>query len=89
MSSEDVVRAGLVSRTTRIEERQGGSGVVLRPERPGERRERRVKFSEKELDSQEYRKRIIARDQAERRKVKEDIQRAPDQQEQSKRNGRR
>lgn len=80
MSAEDMVRHGIVTRSTRAEDRQGSSGMVLRPERTGERRERKIKFSEVELASQESRKQVIDRDKAERRKVKEDIERALDEQ---------
>jgi len=89
MSADEMVRCGIVNRPLRIDQRQGSSGVVLRPERAGERRERKIKFSSEELESQEYRKRVIANDQAERRKMNEDRRRALEAQEEKKWNERK
>jgi len=74
MSSEDYRR--LVLRDIRVGDRQGTDGQVFRPERTGERRERKIKFSPEELAAQECRKQEIAKDVAERRKVKQDLEQA-------------
>jgi len=86
MSSDDMRRLGIVACPLRVEERQGNSGTVLRPERTGERRDRKIKFSQEELAAQEYRKRVIAQDQSERRKVKQDLEQAQ-REKQEKRTG--
>jgi hypothetical protein len=82
MSSEDMVRLGLVNRNLSIAERQGSSGIVLRPERPGERKRKHT--TDVDPASVEYRKRVLAQNEAERRKAKADIQRALEGQEAKK-----
>ena len=80
MSSDDMVRYGIVTRNVRVEERQCSTGYVSHPQRTGVRRERRLKIPAEQLASEEYRKRVLAQDEAERRKVKADIQRALEEQ---------
>lgn len=113
MSSDDMVRLGIVSRGHRIEDRQGSSGHVFRPETSPQRtneyrrrkdlmkpiaeimggskgpRQRKHKFSAEELAAQEYRAQVIAQDQADRRKVKEDLERLREEQEEKRRNAKK
>ncbi len=113
MTSEDMVRLGLVNRPgRRIEDRQGASGEVIRfefqPDKVNEIRRRKdlmrpiaevmadrkapkrpIKFSEEELASAQYRKQVLAQNDAERRKVKADIARVLEEQEEAKRNAKK
>jgi hypothetical protein len=55
----------------------------------GKPRSRKIKFSAEELAAREYRKGVIASDEADRRKVKEDIGRAREEQAEKKRNAKK
>ena len=76
MSSEDMVRHGLVSRNIRTDERQGSSGVEYRPERAGTRKVRTVKFSDEQLQAEAYRRRVLEADKADRKRVTQDLRKA-------------
>ena len=67
MSSDDMIRLGLINRPpTRVEDRQGATGIVLRTERTGSRRAPGIKLSGEELGGSGP----VLRSEQARRKIK-------------------